>query len=428
MENPKGTFRHLWAAIQLLRSTEPRLSSVEASSMAPLYDAILRLDFLAQKLVPYSSSSFLRHSDHALLERPFWNRPSLQYSGICPANQIAAEGYRQIQLICGHNNFSRVVWGCWCPAGERPSRDELLAFRSEMQLWATNSPATYQSCEDLDMLQSLDPNATATYQMSPPPVRFLSNDAAMNVATANCYLGCTVAMLSTTEPDPAEREAEAYKLVYQTMCIAAGLLDNRYQGAKPYKPCDAVNMGISTLLFLSARRCYSLSWQQWIIAALRAIGREGLSNGLAFANVVEIMCQIQARMHAHDPEWPADSDASTYLGPVSRRVIPLLMPLPDDGECLAFYLRYGNTELDDDERAIQVVAKASWRQDDVGAMQNMQLEVYDTAISDELILPVRPKAEELFQSWRGAVEKGWHGYLALNTTRNRDGLARMAVA
>lgn len=71
MENPKGAFGHLWAAIQLMRSSEDRLSELDISSMLPVYDAMLRLDFLAQKVVPYASSSFLRFSDRAIMERPF---------------------------------------------------------------------------------------------------------------------------------------------------------------------------------------------------------------------------------------------------------------------------------------------------------------------------------------------------------------------
>ena len=65
MDNPKCAFRHLWAAIQVLRAFEQRSSLAEAKDIAPIQEVILRLDFVAQKLVPFARSSFWRGSDQA---------------------------------------------------------------------------------------------------------------------------------------------------------------------------------------------------------------------------------------------------------------------------------------------------------------------------------------------------------------------------
>ncbi|KAG4444034.1 hypothetical protein IFR05_000494 [Cadophora sp. M221] len=423
MENPKGAFGHLWAAIQLMRSSEERLSEVDVANMVPVYDSMLRLDFLAQKFIPYASSSFLRFSDRAIMERPFWNRPAVEYSGMTSNDHIASEGFRQIQIICAHNTFSRVVWGCWSPVSERPNRAELVGFYDEMQLWKANSPGTFQSCRELDIIQALDPKDVAKYPIPPPVCRFSCNDAALNFTTGNCYLGCAVAMISTTDPDPEPRELEALNLVYQTLCVGAGLVggDNA-NSAKPYKPCDAVNMGISTLLYHSARRCYSVAWQQWIIDTLRDIGHEGLSNGFAMANTLDMMCQLQAKMNRNHPERLG---LNAYLGPLKSRLIPLLMPVSEGGDVLAFYLRFGSTELDNDEDAVQVVAKASWKQDAQGLMNDVNVGVYDSVISDDTDLPLRPHAFDLFDSWRQAVNGGWHGYLSTNV---REGFAEFQEA
>ncbi|KAH7311120.1 hypothetical protein BKA65DRAFT_163948 [Rhexocercosporidium sp. MPI-PUGE-AT-0058] len=423
MENAKGAFEHLWAAIQLMRNSEERLPELETANMVPVYDAMLRLDFLAQKVVPYASSSFLRFSDRAIMERPFWNRPVIKYSKAPLSDQIASEGFRQIQIICAHNTYSRVVWGCWSPVSERPSRAELLGFYSEMELWKANSPGTFESCQGLDVIQDLDPLDVAIHPIPPPVCRFTCTDAALNLATANCYLGCAVAMISTTDPDSRPRELEAFNLVYQTLSIAAGLIGRDNENSpKPYKPCDSVNMGISTLLYHGARRCYSVAWQRWIIDTLREIGHEGLSNGYAMANTLDMMCQLQERMHRHHPERQG---LNAYLGPLKSRLIPLLMPVSEDGDILAFYLRYGHTELDNDEDAVQVVAKASWKQDAQGVMQGVQVGVYDSIISDEENLPLRPHAFDLFDSWRQAVQGGWHGYLSTNV---RDGFVELEEA
>ena len=404
MDNPKGAFRHLWAAIQLLRRSEKRLSNKEVSNMVPVYDAMLRLDFLAQKLVPYACSSFLRCSDRAIMESPFWNRPSPEYSGISQSDSVAAERYRLIQLICAHNKLSRVVWGCWCPTSERPSRDELMGFYAEMLLWKANSPATFASCDGLNSIKVLNSTAIVSLPMPPPACYFLSSEAALNIAMYNGYLGCALAMIGTTDQDPAARELEAFYLVYQNFCIAAGLIEKHERFGSPYKPCDAISMGISIFLYHGARRCYSRAWQKWTIGALRSIGREGLSNGFTSANTLEIMCQLEAEMH-HGEE-------GSCLGPIRERLIPLLLPRGDDDQLLAFYLRYGNTEVDGDERAMQVVARATWKQEVNGTLKSLKLDVYERAIAGESYLPDRPQALELFSSWRQEVEKGWYGYLA----------------
>ncbi|TVY14816.1 Transcriptional regulatory protein moc3 [Lachnellula arida] len=408
MENPKGTFRHLWAAIQLLRTSENRFSDAEVSHILPVYDAILRLDFLAQKLVPYAGSSFLRFSNVASLESPFWNRVSPEFSDDCHIDPIAVERYSLIRLICGHDRLSRIIWGLWVPTSERPTRDELMSFYSEMQLWKANSPATFASFDDQDSAE-VDAAPMESFPIPPYASHFSSTDAALNVVMYNAYLGCAVAMIGTNDPDPASRELEAFKLVYETLRITAGLIEKHKESL--YKPCDAISVGISTYLYHSARRCFSSAWQEWTIAALRSIGREGLSNGFTLANTLETMCELEARIR-HDNVTPSCNVAvKSPLGPINGRLIPLLLPHEEGSQLLAFYLRYGNTEYDRNEQAVQVVAKATWTEDISGTVKSMNLEGYESAAAGDLDVTTRPQAVELFHSWRNEVEKGWHGYL-----------------
>ena len=202
-------------------------------------------------------------------------------------------------------------------------------------------------------------------------------------------------MISTTDEDPAERELEAYHIVYDTLCIVKGLIDD-----VQYRASDSISMGVSLWLFMAARRCFSLAWQQWIIGALRKIGREGLSNGLAYANTLEIMCDLESRI-----QRPANEGSP--LGSIRTRLFPLIMPPTDDNRVLVYYLRYGNSMVGWDERAVEVVAKASWRQGDSGVMESLELDVIDTSVAD----PDTLEAPELFSPWRQSVEWGWHGYL-----------------
>ncbi|KUJ14113.1 uncharacterized protein LY89DRAFT_651193 [Mollisia scopiformis] len=417
MENPKASFRHLWAAIQLLRKSEGRLSNSEVLNMVPVYDAMLRLDFLAQKLVPYARSSFLKTADLAINESPFWNRQDPEFVGVDPADRIATERYRLIQLICAHNKLSRIIWGCWCPVGERPSREELMGFYSEMQLWKANSPATFEGYDDSYFsYEAKEFSDLQGLPIPPPPLHLRSVEAALSIGMFNGYLGCAIAMICTTDEDPVARELENYNLVYKNMRIAAALIEKHadWRSPKnPYKPCDAISLGISLYLYHGARRCFSLAWQKWTILALRMIGREGLSNGFTNANTLEVMCDLETRMKRGTSRGLLmDVDENSGLGSIRERLAPLLMPRGEDDQMLAFYLRFGNEEADGDEGAVQVVARATWTETFGGQMEDLKLDIYESAVEEQAALHDRPQAYELFSTWRQAVEQGWHGYLS----------------
>lgn len=423
-ENPRGSFRHLWAAIQLFRQIEGRFTESEMSSLVPIYDAMLRLDFTAQKYVPYSLSSFTQFQNLAIMERPFWNRPSPQFVRSSYSDRVANERFRLTQLICAHNRMSRVVWGCLCPLDERPSRDELLGFYSEMMLWKQNSPAIFTDCDGLRTIESFTSFAPETLPMPPPLCFFKSNEAAISIAMFNSYLGCTIAMLAATEEDPTAREVEAYHLVYQNLCIASGLVErHKNPDATQYKPCDSITSGISTSLHHGLNRCFSTAWQKWTIYALRSIGREGLTNGFTSANTLDIMCGLDKQRN------DANANSNSYLGPLNERLIPLLLPRLEDGRLIAFYLRYGTENTMGDQRGIRVVARAIWNQDSGGSIDSLNVDVldydYEFATIGNLSSWQRPNAVkpltiQLFDSWRYAVQKGWHGYLTSEFSEGGD--------
>lgn len=376
--------------------------------MVPLYDTILELDILAQKLVPYASSSFSLFSKLTIREADFGKRLSIQHPGNFLQNLVVTERHRLIQLVCGHNKSSRVIWGSWYPTSDRPSRDKLVDFLAEIRQWRANSPATF-GCSD--MVELFDSIPLDMRPLPPLACRFSTNEMALNVLMYNTFVGCSLAMIATTDVDPAPHELESMNLVYQSLCITAGLVESRNdQSENRDKPCDAISMGISVYIYQIARRCFSRAWQQWIIATLRLIGPEGLSNGFTSANTLEIMFQLEAKIRLHTIEQRNNIEYSP-LGCIRDRLIPLLLPPGSDGQQLAFYLRYGNKEVDSGEWAIEVVAKATWKQDMLGKIESLELGVYEAGISGCGVLPDRPQALALFHSWRGEVDKGWHGYL-----------------
>ncbi|KFY82663.1 hypothetical protein V500_10399 [Pseudogymnoascus sp. VKM F-4518 (FW-2643)] len=299
-ENPKGALQHLWAAIQFLPESEDILSASNSRNMVPLRDAMLELDILAQKLVPYASSSFSRFSKLTIREADFGSGLSTQHPGNLQQNLVVAERHRLIQLVCGHNKSSRVIWGSWYPTSDRPSRDKLIDFLVEIQQWRENSPATF-ACSD--MVQLFDSIPLDMRPLPPIACRFSTNEMALNMLMYNTFVGCSLAMIATTDVDPAPRELESMGLVYQSLCITAGLVESRNdQSENRDKPCDAIRMGISVYIYQIARRCFSQVWQQWMVATLRLIGPEGLTNGFTSANTLEIMFQLEANIRLYTTE------------------------------------------------------------------------------------------------------------------------------
>ena len=400
MENPNGALRHLWAAIQLLREFESRLSGIDLAKMVPVQEVILRLDFLAQKLVPYSSSSLLQSPELAFMHAPFWNRVTTEYPGLVQPDPVTTEGHNLVRLVGGHNTISRVVWGSWYPKTERPHREALMGFYDEMLLWKTNSPATFAGYPDLNIDRPTGMKDFYGLPIPPEPLTISSNEAALNIVMYNGYLGCALAMIAATDEDPTAREIEIFRLAYQTMRICVGLINGSY------KPVEALNMGVSIFLYHGVRRCFSKEWQDWSLAALRALPHEGLSSGLAFANTLDIMKQVQqAQMDEGRSPRFTDQHLSP-LGCLCERLVPMLMPRSDDGSFTAFYLRYGASMDDSDERTVRILAKATWKQDGKGAVRSLKLENYDLTKSNTL------DSTTMFAPWRQSVEHGWHGFLS----------------
>jgi hypothetical protein len=106
----------------------------------------------------------------------------------------------------------------------------------------------------------------------PPALHFSSSRAAQTVAMYNGYLGSALEMISTTDQDPDARDLENFQLVYQNFCVASRLLEKHKQkSGNVYQISNVISTGISIMLYYGARRCFSLAWQKWAIAALRSV-------------------------------------------------------------------------------------------------------------------------------------------------------------
>lgn len=285
-----------------------------------------------------------------------------------------------------------------------------MGFHSDMLLWKATSPETSASCvSDLDS-QHASTIEEVDLPMPPQPPSFTSAEAAVNMIMYNGFLGCALAMLSTTDANPLAREIESFNSVYQNLRICQGLLyksEGQETDEYAYRPCDSLDMGISMFLYHGARRCFSTHWQQWTITALHSIGREGLSNAHAFANTLEIM----ARLESVSPQNTVSSQnnipaTKSPLGHLCDRLIPIMMPKGEEGGYLAYFLRYGATEEVGDESLIRIVGLASWRQDDEGNMLGLEIDPAMRGITSTSL--DEPGSMDIIEAWREKVEAGWH--------------------
>jgi hypothetical protein len=102
------------------------------------------------------------------------------------------------------------------------------------------------------------------------------------------------------------------------------------------------------------------------------------------ANTLDIMASLEDKTHDGNTKKLCNTGMDSYLGSIRDRIIPALMPRGDDDEVFAFYLQYEHTELDMDQRVIQVVARITWKQDAAGTMMGRKLNVYDSPLLLEI--------------------------------------------
>ncbi|KAH8812390.1 hypothetical protein F5884DRAFT_750700 [Xylogone sp. PMI_703] len=416
MNRPRAALLHLWAAERLLNTIESEAGLENTEALRPLRDEVLRLDFLAQSIVPYGKSSFFNITNSASevgpsecwpIARP-WKPPSLE-----DIHSVSDERRNLLYLISQQNNINAVVWGAWDKVSCRPSTASLLHFKEGLEYWLATSPATCQSCLDKTAMNHTFKELTLENSPIPPtPLLFESSEAALSVALYYNYMSCTLWMLAETTGDE-HYESMAFPLVYQNLRIAEGLRSLRgREKLSAVKGCehdssDHIDMNMTLFLFLGARRCYCDRWQKWTISALHSIGRHGLFDGCAFANAVEILCQLQTRAEL---EVCDQSLSQGRLGWLRTRIIPLLMPASDNGKHIAFYFQRHDTIKD----GIHIVAQATWEQNISGKISVLSLKYFGESDHDDSESQRLVGSINTHFPWRESLKNGWHNYLNIS--------------
>jgi hypothetical protein len=405
-----AAFQHLWAAEQLFRRIESHSLLPDLIKLAPLREVIIRLDLFAQSIVPCARSSFVHI--HSLTHLKIW--PSVSYPPGTASTSIGLERCRLEELISEYSYIAKVIWGPWYEASDRPSLDALHILKARLLQWKTESVSTLASCVEsytggMSMLPGTLSIPWAELPLPPTPQNFTSAEAALSMTIFNCCMACTLFMMSTSNGSEAENHEEAaFRYVYQNFRIIEGLwpecgIQGRVDTGE-YRPTDTVDVSITHLLYLGVRGCFSTSWQRWTIAKMRSIGREGLFDGHAFANTIDIMCQLQVQEEQ-------STKSSSPLGHLRDRFIPMLTP-PEDAY-IAYYMKFQMNKNAKDDSSLQVVARAKWEQDEDGSIENLNLTFYPLSFRDHgnsLQAAPQDMLTKVFP-WRESVERGWYSIL-----------------
>jgi len=422
MNHPQSALRHLWAAVQLLQSNQFNQLGRSVESFLALRNTIMKLDFLAQSIVPYSQSSLIHISNQGNLHCGWAGMNTKESTG----RSVFADRDALVQLISEYNFIDKVIWGPWYSTTSRPSLNILMQFQSELQQWSIDSTATFGNCSERilsDPFAGLEGQPASSFPIPPEPLHFNSTEAAINVALFNNYMACTMSMLACST-GLSRYESDVFRPVYQNLRIAAGLYPDNATLVTSAVPREAFDVSLSLLLYLGFRRCYSTSWQNWTICKLRQCGRQGLLDGHAFANALENLGNLQLRANIRSAATKSAPEPHGLLGSLQSRIIPLLLPRGEDGRLSAFYLQpEGGHFAGQHDIALQVIAKAIWEQDDVGCMINVKFDFYDcpgksdtnhfarhdlqsaSSTPPYIIDPV----DEHFPC-RHSVELGWHSF------------------
>ena len=433
MGNARIAFQHLWASIQLLKAT---LASESVSCPLPLRETIIRMDFLAQSVVPYARSSFFRTFafQSPLMERPFYSCTAFDWEVLhdgLTLDPVSIQRLILLRLIAAHNDMDKIVWSSFYGNLEQPRRDRLLSFRAELLLWRQGATETFACYEDIAPLPAeFDPNtpvSVASLRVLPIPpamLRLPSVETAVTIAYYNCYLACTLSMLASTESASDMRDArelEAFALTYNNLRLAAGVLDTLPEPSPdlpfPSSPsaswCTNLDPNITIPLFLGARRCFACPWLDWTISTLRKLGRTGLCNGHALANCLTILQQVD-KQNTYSISDPLLDTQLSYLGRLSDRTIPLLMPASlEDSMYEGFYLRHGGAFSG-------VLARAIWRQGLNVVAEDYKIYWFDgketthspaEASGQQCILA---RTNDPLKGWKQSLEAGWHTFVKAN--------------
>lgn len=275
------------------------------------------------------------------------------------------------RILATHRDVTQCVVAPLHGSITRLDSQQVNALQTDLRRWRDASDTLFQYCDEEPIMPSAPSSSWASLEGLTIPPRaqyFPSVKAAITVSLYNCFMAHTMWLLSiTTNTSSHPCEITAYFYAYQNLRIAEGLLSNnptRQMNDGRYFSCESLGMGLSPILYLTARCCYSPTWQQWIVEKLRHMGQEGLFNSEALATSLDLLKSYQHTQNTNvlddqDNVWRSQSP----LGPPLSRALPTVLPDPGGRRFIAFYLKIAHrpyNQFPTTPISLEVVGKASW--------------------------------------------------------------------
>jgi hypothetical protein len=359
--NPVAAFRHLQAATHYFATSQSDLHQRYSTSVEPLRSCIAQLELVMQAVLPLPSNPFFRENAMDIFRAP------------TPSDRD--EGLDLHSIIATHPAVNKSIIAPLSGTLSGLGSLQIKAFQAELLRWRDASNSLFHASDD-ESAESDDPSSCWAHleelPIPPRPRYFPSASAATTAALYYCYMARTMWLLSITTNTTHPYEISAYLYSYQILRIAEGLLSNKTSRSGDeigYFPCEALNIGLALILYLSAQCCYSSVWQQWIVDKLHHIGQEGLFNSKTLATCLDMLKTYQHSAQKCNLPHCRDNTGSSRspLGPPVSRIIPTLVPDLDSREFVGYYMQVspGCHDTSGVSRLVlKIVGRTSWRAED----------------------------------------------------------------
>jgi len=389
------------------------LSTAESSLLRnrePLTACVNELIFNTQIVLPLPDLGFSSVSNSVSVDHGFKKCAS-----------AAQELQQLLDFISAHHDINKAIWMPLSDAEDSFDLQVLAEFQTDLLRWKTESTYTFMACRDsiepsCPDISTLEWSAIQEYTFPPKPHSFPDMDSALAAALFNCYMGRTMWMISKGSNDDEGCQLGAYWYAYHNLQIVEGIWqdkDDRRLEERIYLPCNAVKIGLTPLLFLSAHFSYDSSWRQWIQDKLYSIGSEGLYNGQAYAASLESLNMFQSYV---DRNFPLPSDQfqpgfGSLPKPVASSLVPIIIPDTKGRTFVTYYARALSPKVPGGRTPSEIVGRARWSSLSEDTSTNLSIEFFarshaiNQRLSGGCVYEQLAMHEPIVQEWKSCSNR-----------------------
>lgn len=294
---------------------------------------------------------------------------------------IAEYMHQLLDIFSAEEYVADLVWSPFVKDVQQIPVDKIKSVQSEIEDWKNryNDPSLRSAPEQYPSgLSRRDIDALLTTPHSRHAHTYQS------ALTAALYHFC-MARLMWALARISEKE-EVYELsayyhvneIVQLSSFAGKNTDGLGRDQDHWVLGESLEVGFTTLLYLSGMCCPSNFWRDFIIQRLQAIAREGLFNGPAFATSLTVLRKFDM---ASASAATTHSSLPDRLGPPRSRAIPLLFTQKDGHNFVLYILGPSPERLDSVLGEYEVLCEAHWKVNEDGRQEEPTVRDFDDTLS-----------------------------------------------